>query len=292
MEYYQLKTFVTVAKEGHLTRAANKLFISQPAVSAHIKALEEELGLILFTRTPKGMELTREGEILMEQAESALVTVNEIRKQAASLKKAPTGKVRLGIHIDPEYLKISEFFTIMQNDYPGLKFHMIQAMSWEVVDKIKAIDLDAGFIYGKSPASDISSLQLQTMNLCVVSPIQWADEVCDAGWKALDRFPWIGTPPPCPFHTIALNLFKKYELNPKMAAISDQEQILNTLAASGTGLTLMIEDEALKAEKENRLFILKLKVPSIELSFAYPKKQKNDPVIKSILTGLQIAWNL
>ncbi|MES9912641.1 MAG: LysR family transcriptional regulator, partial [Candidatus Sedimenticola sp. 4PFRAG1] len=54
MELYQLKTFVKVADEGHLTRAAEQLFTSQPAISAHIKALEEELGVVLFQRTPKG----------------------------------------------------------------------------------------------------------------------------------------------------------------------------------------------------------------------------------------------
>jgi len=62
MELYQLKTFVTVAEEGHLTRAAERLFTSQPAISAHIKSLEEELGVTLFHRTPKGMQLTTEGE--------------------------------------------------------------------------------------------------------------------------------------------------------------------------------------------------------------------------------------
>ena len=58
MELYHLKTFVTVAEEQHLTRAAERLFTSQPAISAHIKALEEELRLTLFERTPKGMQLT------------------------------------------------------------------------------------------------------------------------------------------------------------------------------------------------------------------------------------------
>jgi len=72
MELYHLKTFITVAEEGHLTRVAQRLNTSQPAVSAHIKGLEEELGLMLFVRTPKGMRLTREGEELRDQAVRAL----------------------------------------------------------------------------------------------------------------------------------------------------------------------------------------------------------------------------
>jgi DNA-binding transcriptional LysR family regulator len=58
MEFYQLRSFVAVAEAGHLTRAAEKLHVSQPAVSAQIKALEDELELALFERTSSGMVLT------------------------------------------------------------------------------------------------------------------------------------------------------------------------------------------------------------------------------------------
>lgn len=61
MELYQLKTFTAVAEENHLTRAAERLNTSQPALSAHIKSLEAELGVTLFERTPKGMKLTPQG---------------------------------------------------------------------------------------------------------------------------------------------------------------------------------------------------------------------------------------
>jgi DNA-binding transcriptional LysR family regulator len=55
MEIYQLKAFLAVARVGHLTRAADQLHITQPAVSKQIKALEEELGVLLFDRLPTGM---------------------------------------------------------------------------------------------------------------------------------------------------------------------------------------------------------------------------------------------
>ena len=72
MDFYQLKTFVTVAREGSVTRASERLHLSQPAVSAHIKALEDALGLTLFERTPRGMSLTADGRRLVVKAELAL----------------------------------------------------------------------------------------------------------------------------------------------------------------------------------------------------------------------------
>ncbi|HEY1407941.1 MAG TPA: LysR family transcriptional regulator, partial [Promineifilum sp.] len=68
MEIYQLRTFVTVARESSITRAWELLFLSQPAVSAHIKAMEDELGLVLFDRTPRGMGLTSHGVKLLAKA--------------------------------------------------------------------------------------------------------------------------------------------------------------------------------------------------------------------------------
>lgn len=64
MELYQLKTFVAIAKEGSLTRAAERVFTSAPAVSAQLKALEDELGVKLFERTPRGMVPTQAGRSL------------------------------------------------------------------------------------------------------------------------------------------------------------------------------------------------------------------------------------
>ena len=61
---HQLKTFLAVAEEQHLTRAAARLHISQPSVSTHIKTIEEELGLILFILTPKGMILSQDGKLI------------------------------------------------------------------------------------------------------------------------------------------------------------------------------------------------------------------------------------
>ena len=70
MELYQLRSFAAVAEENHLTRAAERLHLSQPAVSGHIKALEGELGVRLFERASTGMELTAAGKELLEACAS------------------------------------------------------------------------------------------------------------------------------------------------------------------------------------------------------------------------------
>lgn len=96
MEIHQLRTYVTVAREGHLTRASELLNLSQPALSAHIKSLEDELGVILFERTPKGMKLTPPGQLLLNQAENALSAFTGMFTQAKILKNEVSGSVKIG----------------------------------------------------------------------------------------------------------------------------------------------------------------------------------------------------
>ncbi|MEE3118839.1 MAG: LysR family transcriptional regulator, partial [Pseudomonadota bacterium] len=76
MELRHLRYFVAVAEAGNLTRAAEKLFIAQPPLTRAIKQLEEEVGVELFIRKPRGLELTTGGEYFLEQAKQVLDKVN------------------------------------------------------------------------------------------------------------------------------------------------------------------------------------------------------------------------
>src|SRR5512140_294423 len=78
MELYQLRTFLAIARTGNLTRAASILATSQPAVSAQLRALEDELGVELFSRTSRGMELTAAGLALRPRAEDLDARATEL----------------------------------------------------------------------------------------------------------------------------------------------------------------------------------------------------------------------
>ena len=86
MDLTLLRAFVTVAREGNLTRAAVLLHVSQPAVSLQIKNLQETLGVSLFSRTSHGLILTRDGETLLPHAERALTAAGEVQRVAAALR--------------------------------------------------------------------------------------------------------------------------------------------------------------------------------------------------------------
>ncbi len=86
MELYQVRAFVTVAHVGNVTRAADALCVTQPAVTAQIKGLENSLGVALFDRGGGRMSLTRAGEMLLPQAEALLAAGSELQGAARQMQ--------------------------------------------------------------------------------------------------------------------------------------------------------------------------------------------------------------
>src|SRR4029453_3417539 len=96
MDLNQLRTFVTVADFGHLTRAAEALHLSQPAVSGHIKALEEGFVVQLFEPSASGMSLTASGRRLLAESAQIISAVEHLKHSAQQLRGEPTGKLKKG----------------------------------------------------------------------------------------------------------------------------------------------------------------------------------------------------
>jgi DNA-binding transcriptional LysR family regulator len=290
VELYQLKTFVTVAREGHMTRAAQRLHTSQPSVSAHVRALEEELGVTLFVRTSKGMQLTREGCALREKAEKALATIDAIRLQASELKDSPRGTFRLGLHIDPQFLRIDRFLSFMRHHYPGIDFYLLQKLSWEQTDALRTGELDAGFVYGRPESKEQICIVLRTFNITVAGPVEWQARLSGATWQQIAAMPWIWTPSQCAFCDIAMAAFQSRGLEPLKVTVADQEPVIRTLVRSGLGLAIMIEEEAVEARSRGEAAVWDRGVGAIELSFVYRRARDKDPLLKAVLNGIHDSW--
>ena len=84
MEFYHLRSFVAVAQTGNLTQAAKRLYTTPPAISAHIKSLEDELSTPLFIRSSKGMALTDKGQLLLKKAQITLDSALDLVNLAAN----------------------------------------------------------------------------------------------------------------------------------------------------------------------------------------------------------------
>ncbi len=290
MELYQLKTFQMVAEEGHLTRAAKRLYISQPAVSAHIKMLEEELGVVLFYRTPKGMVLTHNGLSLKERADKVLAIVGDMKKYAVEQRNTLAGLLKVGINTEPEYLRIPELFSSVKERFPNLRLHLLQSMTGEVLNRLEDGTLDAGFMYGENASEKIITTELERFKMVVAGPIAWKERLESADIYELAMFPWILTPTDCPFHTVTSQLFNKYGLQPSEAALVDQESTIMAMILASVGISLVFERDTRQHDAVDKLAIWDKEDLFLDLSLACLEKRMDDPKIQALLAILCRIW--
>lgn len=118
MELRQLELFLAVAEHRNFTRAAARMHTVQSAVSASVKTLEHELGLELFRRNSRAVDLTDAGQALLAPARKALAAVNEAGDVAASFRGSVRGSVSLGLLAARDFLEVPAALADFRRDYP------------------------------------------------------------------------------------------------------------------------------------------------------------------------------
>ncbi|MCP3867680.1 MAG: LysR family transcriptional regulator [Gammaproteobacteria bacterium] len=292
MEIYQLKTFVKVAEEKHLTRAAAQLFTSQPAISAHIKALEEELGVTLFHRTPKGMTLTPEGELLHRQAITILEAAEALKSQAMSLQNELLGEIRIGVHTDFDFMRIGRLHQQMSERHPRIQLHIDQGMSATIIPEVRKGNQDGGFFFGPCRLTDLSVTRLMDVPMAAVGPASWKDRIKDAGVEELAALPWIYTSSTCPFHRLGEALFEELDSEPQRVAYVDSEEAVRELIRAEAGIALLRYDDAVQLEQSGIGYRWPGEVPGIELQFAVQKRREREPLIEALSTCVKELWEV
>lgn len=289
MELYQLRAFVAVAQAKNLSRAAKVLFASQPAVSAQIKALEDELGFPLFERIPKGMAITSEGENLLPRAQTILDHASELLDDARRLHAEPRGVLRIVSMPDPEKLRLGSFLASMSRRFPDLQIDLRHAASGAVRRGILSGEFDAGFVIGPSEES-IVRRSLAPSRLVVVLPphLEIAD---DAPWERIAEIPWIGTPEDCPFRILGQELFARMGVAPRMEFQVDIERTIVEMVASGMGASVLREDSALAAAREGRCRIWPGASIDTEFAFVWPKMRSGEPMLAAARSVVERIWS-
>ncbi|WP_420475407.1 LysR family transcriptional regulator [Noviherbaspirillum sp. ST9] len=289
MDLTQLRAFVTVAREGNLTRAAEKLHLTQPAVSLQIKALQSSLNLVLFNRTPSGMSLTDDGAKLLPYAERVMASVAEFREGVAGLHTTLSGTLSIGTILDPEFIRLGPFLKRLVETYPQLSTQLQHGMSGWVLQQVKAGNLDVGYFLG-TPGKEFHSLTLTSFTYNVVAPQGWKNRVAGKDWEALAKLPWIWTPPESAHNRLLTKTFGQLKLVPNKVALVDQEPSMLDLVKSGVGLSLVRESIALREAHAHGLVIADAVSLSTELSFIALARRKNEPTIAAVFSLLQALW--
>lgn len=187
-----LRAFVTVAREGSVSRAAERLHLTQPAVSLKLKQFQASLGLTLFQRRPKGLALTEDGRALLSAAEKALAAVAAFEQSARALHSTLRGRLKIGTIVDPEFIRLGAFLHRLVERAPQLETELTHGMSGTVLEWVRR-GARRGVLLappGEGPGlADIAYRELTQFHYHVIAPAGWA-----AAWLIPAGPSW----PPCP----------------------------------------------------------------------------------------------
>ena len=138
MDLRTLKYFVTVAEELNITRAAEKLNMSQPPLSAQMKALEEELDTILFIRGKRNLQLTEPGKLLYRHAKEILNLTEKTSSEIKSMNKGMTGTISIGLVEGSAPNIAASWISSFMEKYPGISFRIMDGNSDELIEKLRS----------------------------------------------------------------------------------------------------------------------------------------------------------
>ncbi len=159
MELYKLKSFYTVAKLESFSKAAEVLFLTQPAVSTQIKDLEYNFKTKLFDRIGRRIQLTQAGEILLPYVKNILDLLVESYCAVDMLKKAGEGAIKLGVSELPGARLIPSRIASFLRKYPKVDFSIIAEKSSTIIDLMKANKIDMGIIGASTPELTTSDIE-------------------------------------------------------------------------------------------------------------------------------------
>jgi DNA-binding transcriptional LysR family regulator len=290
MDILKIRSFVMVARLGHLTRAADKLCLTQPAVTAHIKAIEQELGITLFDRAPGKITLTRHGELLLGEAEHVLSVFEGFAGKAKEIKGEVTGNVHIATVDDSDFLRLGELLYGLRTSLPLLQIKTRLVLADAVVDGVLDDSFDAGFHIGAIDHPDINALPLRTVAYLAVGPAGYAERLARAGWRDVAELSWVAAPERSHVARFQRQLFAQQGIRPNEVVECDQLSAMLDLVRSGVGMGLLREDIALSAVEKNEVSLWPHGRIEGMLSFIYRTANEHQPAIVGMLSVMREHW--
>jgi len=261
MELRQLRYFISVANHRSFTKTSEKLYIAQPALSRHILLLEEELGVKLLLRTPRGVETTEAGRIFKEKAEFALSYLAEIKNSLSETSSEPTGRLVVGL---PPSLAAQLAPRLMQEcarRYPRLKLHIVEGLSvflTEWLDHLR-IDIAALTDYGAIPGIDFHT-ELEEDLYFVGTPERLGRKSGTVSPAEVERHPMIITHG---FKMLAESWFAGKDIDPNFVMELDSIGIVREMLLGGAYCSIMPFSMVHQDVAQGRLVALKFEEPRV-----------------------------
>ncbi|MGS4989554.1 LysR family transcriptional regulator [Roseibium sp. RP-7] len=238
MDIRQLRYFLEIVAQGSLTRAAESLHVAQPALSLHLKNMEEQLDTRLLTRSRSGVTPTEAGELLLQRARAILEDLARTEDDIRNLETDPSGIVRIGLPGTISAMVSLPLILAARERFPRITLNITEAMSGFVGDWLSEGKIDLAVLYSRSKDARIRSELLLEEELVVLWPAD-AERPQEMNMEALDNVPMVLPSGAHGLRVLIDRTFQALGFAPEIAMEIDSFNNIKRLVAAGFGPSIL-----------------------------------------------------
>lgn len=235
-----LNEFAAVVEHESVNKASLVLNISQPALSRKIMKLEEELGISLFERKGKRLELTRIGRICYEYALEARQLEEQLKKTLSDYKRVGQSRMTIGASLTTLQSTLPDLIALFSAEFPGMDIKALTGKTHEVVAMVKEKKVDLGIVASSIDHPGLSCIPLFEDHLCLVVPSSHSFSVMERiEVKQLNGLPMILFSNGTWYRILMDELFRRYAIHPDVRMEIDSFEAIIRLVATTKTATLL-----------------------------------------------------
>ena len=284
MDLRSLKYYTVVAQELNITRAAEKLNMSQPPLSNQLKALEEELGVTLLIRGKRHLQLTEAGNLLLRRANQILELADKTRQELTDLKDGLSGTISIGIVEGRAPFLVSRWISGFREEFPRIQYSLWNGSSDDVLDRLYRGLVDIAVIAAPYDTEHLEGFQVGREPWVAIIPA--GHPLAKAEGKQISLSSLAGEPLIVPSRKSRVDAIRKWfrEIGEEPNIICEMSNYLDAVALSERGVGISIFPQT--TYTPNALLVTKVITDSerqVEYVLVHSKQLLPSPLINEFL---------
>jgi LysR family transcriptional regulator, low CO2-responsive transcriptional regulator len=291
MDFDQLETFLEVARHASFSRAAERRFRTQPAISSQIRALEEEVGARLFDRSGGKVALTAAGKVFQQYAEQTIEARKGMIVTLAELERIPRGEIVVGANEGTCLHILPEVFAEFKKLYPNVAVQISRLERAKILESIIDNSVDFGVVSAPVDDKRLTVVNIHRDELVIIAPPGHPlSRMKQAGIADAARFPLL-LPKVGRTRDALENLFYDHQIKPKVSMELDSSELLKRFVAADVGVGFIARSNVMEDVKAGLLAAVPLADASIRRDLALVFR-KDKALSRAALAFIEVAVKL
>ncbi len=267
MDARWLRYFIAIAESGSFSQAARMLGIAQPALSRHVRQMEQELGVSLLVRTARGVTMTEEGERLHSMALDILRQLDMLPQAIGADRSVVMGRVVIGVPTSASAVLSQPLLRAAMEQYPQVQIHLVESLSGYLDEWVQAGRLDMAILYDAAPRPNLRVEPILSEDIWLIGAASALPRNRNGiTFRELEKFPLIIPGLAHSHRQLIQGLALKHEVKLQVVADVDSLHVNKGLVAEGRTFTLLARSAVAPEIAAGILGAVRVRDPSITRS--------------------------